>query len=100
LTLCLAAVAAQADITAEQVAGRQLVSKAGTFVVAPDGRLTGTVGKGEALKGSWSVRDGQWCRKITAPKSLAGSECQPASIKGRTLTLTRKDGTKVAFEIR
>lgn len=70
--------------------GRVLVSEGAEITVNADGTLSGTVGVNnpQALTGNWAVRDGDWCRTITAPERLAGTECQ-------TVTL---DGDQVSFE--
>lgn len=100
LSICSAVVPAAAEITAEQIAGKTVVSDGGTFVIGAGGTLSGTVGKGDQIGGTWAVKDGQWCRTISTPKRHAGSACQAASIKGTTLTVTRADGSEVSFRIK
>jgi hypothetical protein len=98
--LAIVPVAALAEITAEQVAGKTLTFKKSVFVIGADGSLTGKTDRGEAVTGTWQVKGGKWCRTITEPARLAGSACQTASIKGKTLTITREDGTAVAWKMR
>ncbi|MEM6974016.1 MAG: hypothetical protein AAF577_14545 [Pseudomonadota bacterium] len=69
-------------LTADAVAGRTLSNaEAGVFQIGADGSLTGLIGsaRDEALVGTWSVADGQWCRTITEPARIAGSACQEAT---------------------
>lgn len=99
LTALAAPFPATADL-AGQLAGKTLAAAGGSFEIGTDGSLSGKTAKGETVKGTWAVRDGKWCRKITAPKRLAGEECQSAVVKGKVLTLTRKDGSTVKFDIR
>lgn len=62
----------------------------GTVVNAnADGTLTG----GGGLSGTWAIKNGQWCRTLTAPAAYAGSECQKMVIAGNVMTLTRADGS-------
>lgn len=91
---------AMADITAEQVAGKTLRLKGSVLVIAADGSLSGTTEKGEKAAGTWWVKSGQWCRTLTAPERLAGSDCKAATIKGNKLVLTQEDGSTVAFNIK
>lgn len=92
---------AHAEISADQVAGKTLLgADQSKFVIAEDGTLSGVTGKGDALVGTWQVKDGRWCRTIKEPAKLAGSACQKASIKGKTLTLIRDDGSTVTFTVK
>ncbi|WP_424969923.1 hypothetical protein [Dinoroseobacter sp. S76] len=45
-----------------------------------DGSLSG------AVTGTWSVENGQFCRTLTEPASVAGSLCQDVVIDGDVLT--------------
>lgn len=87
-----------ADVTADQISGKTIVSKGGTFTYGADGTLTGMVGK-DALEGTWSVKKGKICRTIKVPKKHAGSACQTANIEGSNLTIIRDDGSRVSFKI-
>ena len=89
------------EITAEQVSGKTMQdSRKNTFTMGTDGTLVGTTSKGDAVSGTWEVKDGKWCRTIKEPARLAGSACQAATIKGDTLTLTVKDGAKLSFTLK
>lgn len=89
-----------AEVTADQLAGKTLRLKGSVLVIGADGNLTGTTEKGEDVSGNWSVKKGEWCRTFTAPERLAGTDCKPATIKGKKLILTQKDGSTVAFNIK
>lgn len=94
--LVLAATPALAEI---DLAGKTLASKTGTFVLAPDGALSGDV-KGKPLTGVWSVKQGKFCRTIKTPAEFAGKQCQAMEMKGNKLTLTREDGSTVTFTVK
>jgi hypothetical protein len=96
----LAPTLALAEITADQIAGKTLTLRKNVFVVGTDGSLTGKTEKDETLVGTWEVKKGRMCRTITEPARLAGSACQSASIKGKTLTLIRDDGSAVAYKMK
>lgn len=103
VTIAISALAgsvAMAEITAEQVAGKTLRLKGSVLVIGADGNLSGTTEKGEDVTGNWSVKNGEWCRTITAPARLANTDCKPATVKNRKLILTQKDGSTVAFNIK
>jgi hypothetical protein len=99
LLLSVAGAPAHFEIPAGEISGKALTAKGAKLLVGADGTLSGTVGKGDGLTGTWEVRDGRFCRTITAPERLAGTACQTATIAGGTLTLTRDDGTSVAYSI-
>ena len=44
------------------------------------------------IDGAWEIRQGKFCRTITAPAQMIGTECQNISIDGDTATLTGRDG--------
>ncbi len=99
--LLLGASVAHSEITVEQVAGKTLTgADKSKFENSADGSLTGVTGKGDALSGTWEIKDGKWCRTIKEPARLAGSACQTASIKGGTFTLVRDDGSSVKYKIK
>ena len=100
VVLAMLSAPALAQITAEQMAGKTLTLKKSTFVIGADGTMTGKTDRGETVTGTWEVEGGKWCRTITEPPRLAGSACQTASIKGKTFTITRDDGTKLDWKMR
>lgn len=70
------------DPITQAISGKRLVAPRGDFIdVGADGRVTGMVGPDQsvALSGIWEIRNGQWCRTLTAPASLAGTACQDAN---------------------
>lgn len=105
----LALGACQANTTATEVdpltaavSGKTLVSEGGEFRVGRDGTLTGAVGpnRDTEVTGAWAIRDGQWCRTLTAPARLAGTACQAMTLNGDgTVTIDGVSGP-VVYAIR
>lgn len=94
-----AAACVQVETTSEMdpitaaVSGRTLVAGESVLVAGADGSLSGTLANGAELTGAWVVRDGQWCRTLVTPESLAGTACQDAELGNGTITI---DGTNGA----
>lgn len=57
------------------LSGRTLTNENATVVLGADGRVSGSIRAGE-LNGSWTERNGQYCRTFTAPERVAGTLCQ------------------------
>lgn len=66
--------------------------------LARNGALSGKTPRAD-LKGAWTVREGRFCRTIKQPEPLAGTECQAASLDGKTLTLETGRGP-VVYQIK
>jgi hypothetical protein len=104
-TACLAVAACQptteaadADPLASALSGRTLVADNAEINVGADGSLTGRLGTNleNELVGAWTVRNGQWCRTITEPARLAGTECQDATVNADgTVTFVGDNRTTV-----
>mgnify|MGYP001099742383 CR=1 FL=1 len=101
LTACEAtmssdATTVDADPITQAISGKRLVADRGDYInVGANGSLTGMVGPNQsvALEGAWVIRNGQWCRTLTAPSSLAGTDCQDATLNGDgTLTIDGVNG--------
>jgi hypothetical protein len=88
-----------ADPITSAVSGRSLTAGGTTINVGADGSLSGTSANGTEISGAWTVRDGQWCRTLTAPAAIAGTACQPAELGDGTLTLTNVGGTTTTWMI-
>lgn len=87
LSGCVQTTSADVDPLAAALAGRTLVNDNGSIDVNRDGTLSGLV------QGAWTVRDGQWCRTLTAPARLAGTACQDATLNGDgTVTIAGVNG--------
>lgn len=71
------------DPLKDALAGKTMMS-----VDNPDTLLTfGTDGTlSGAVTGTWSVENGQFCRTLTEPASVAGSLCQDVEIDGEVFT--------------
>jgi len=83
---------AQVDPLTAAVSGKTLVAGETSIYVNPNRTLSGT-GPAGAVEGTWEVRNGQWCRNITAPAAWAGSRCQDAQLSGNTVSLANADDT-------
>ncbi len=93
----MAPLAAQADMV-QELSGKTLVAGKSRIVMGADGAMSGKVGA-DTLTGTWMVRDGKLCRTISAPKRMAGSECQTAVLRGNTLQITRADGSTLEWSV-
>lgn len=82
---------------AASIADRPFANSDGSFVARSDGRLTGSF-DGDTLEGTWAIKDGQWCRALTAPERFVVPEqCQPIRVTASTLSLTRPNGRVVTY---
>ncbi|WP_156883586.1 hypothetical protein [Salipiger mucosus] len=75
------------------LSGKTLSNSDTTLIVNADGTLTGQEATGEAVSGTWTVEDGQWCRTLTQPEAYAGTSCRTVLIEGDQVTLARPDGS-------
>jgi hypothetical protein len=79
------------DLTSA-LSGRTLVNDVGTITLGADGRMTGAV-RGAPFAGAWVERNGQFCRTITQPARLVGTECQDVTFNGDgTITIDGVNG--------
>jgi hypothetical protein len=87
--------ASSIDELTAAVSGKTLITETSEIQVGSDGALTGKVGQNldTELSGTWEIRDGQWCRTITAPARLAGSACQAMTLNNDgTVTIDGANG--------
>ncbi|WP_282063911.1 hypothetical protein [Roseobacter litoralis] len=64
------------------------------FRLNVDGTMSGDIGRG-ALAGTWTFRDGYWCRTWTAglkPESLNSEDCQLVELGAGEVALSRDRG--------
>ena len=80
---------------AQQLAGRRITVNNMVINIGGDGSLRGNLPGGDAISGTWSIQNGQWCRTLVHPASSAGSECQDLVIGADTLTLMTPRGQQV-----
>ncbi len=82
------------DPVSQQLVGKRLTSTGMTLQLQEFNKMTGRAGpSGNVLiDGAWQIREGRFCRTITAPAQMAGTECQDISIDGNTATLAGRDG--------
>ncbi|MRU16989.1 hypothetical protein FDP25_16215 [Roseovarius sp. A21] len=99
LTGCMATTATEeVDPLTARLSGKTGVHASGTTVTLhEDGRITGQTHNGQAIVGAWEVRNGRYCRTITAPESLAGSNCQDVEFDGNKMVFIKDDGTSSTF---
>ena len=86
-----ASVAQAADPLYSSLVGRTLTRGGFTITFNPDGSM---VGANPDLTGTWEVRDGQFCRTISQPAQMAGTECQSVTISGASYTFTGPSGAR------
>lgn len=82
------------DPITAQLVGKRLTSTGMTLQLQEGNRMAGRAGpNGDVLlDGFWEIREGQFCRTVTAPAQMAGTECQDITIDGETATLVGRDG--------
>jgi hypothetical protein len=74
------------------LSGRTLTSGSTEIVLGADGSLSGMAGTA-ALSGTWTETNGQFCRTLTAPSRLVGTQCQDVTFNGDgTLTIDGVNG--------
>ena len=78
-----------ADPIVEAISGKTLSNQNGDIKVGSDGRLSGKVGQNRDIDvaGTWESKGGRFCRTLTEPENLAGTECQ-AIIQNSDGTIT------------
>lgn len=82
------------DPISQQLVGKKLTSTGMILQLQEGNSMVGSAGPNGDVKidGAWQIREGQFCRTITAPTQMAGTECQDISIDGETATLMGRDG--------
>ncbi|WP_342075381.1 hypothetical protein [Yoonia sp. SS1-5] len=67
-------------------------------VMNADGTLSGMF-SGADTRGTWQVKDGFWCRTLTAgPRGPSPEDCQVWERSGDTLTIRRNRGQGASFQ--
>lgn len=67
------------------------------LVLNADGSLSGEFG-GAVTRGTWVVRDGFWCRELTAgPRGPSPEDCQLWAQEGGSINVTRDQGRGGSF---
>lgn len=79
--------------------GKRLAFSDADFVtINANGTLSGEFG-GEDTLGTWELRDGYWCRVLTAgPRGPQPEDCQLFVQKGNVLSITRDRGNGNSFD--
>lgn len=88
---------APSDPITQQLVGKVLQGTDLTLRLQEGNRLAGSAGSGTAtvpIDGAWEIRDGRFCRTLSAPSQLAGTECQDIVIEGETATLQTRNGPR------
>jgi hypothetical protein len=86
---------AQDPITAALV-NKTLRSTNTTLRTNEGNRLRGLSGPSGTIpiSGAWEIRNGQFCRTLTDPPQMAGTECNDITIDGETATISGPRGTE------
>ena len=93
LALATAACDAPAPIAAPagpawlSIVDRPLTRGDTTVTLHADGRVIG-----DGIEGVWEERDGKYCRTLTRPEAIAGTECQSVSLEGDSVTFDNGAG--------
>ena len=82
------------DPISQQLVGKRLSSTGMILQLQEGNRMAGRAGpSGDVLiDGAWQIREGRFCRTITAPSQMAGTECGDISVDGNTATIAGRDG--------
>lgn len=75
-----------------QNVGKPLTRGDMTVTLNPDGTITGS-----GFEGTWEERDGKYCRTLTKPERLAGTECQTVTVNGNEVTIVSESGTSTTW---
>ena len=77
----------------EKVVGRQVIDDAGnSYVIKPDGTLSGKMKNGAKVRGAWNWQGRYWCRNVAVNKKLLPTDCQKIEIDGNRYRMTREKG--------
>jgi hypothetical protein len=82
-----------------QLSGKTLTNEFVTMALTKDGQIIGKESTGEVTRGTWTVRDGQFCRTLTEPAAYAGTACQDVAFSGNQVTFTRANGSTITYTI-
>ncbi len=87
---------APSDPVTQALVGKTLTSGNAKITLQEYNKMVGVGGPFGAvpIDGAWEIRDGQFCRTLTAPPQLAGTECQDVVIEGDTVTFTTSRGAQ------
>lgn len=94
--LSLAACETTSGVTATQSAvapawlsiiDKTIVSGDTNLVLGSNGALVG-----DGVEGVWEERDGKFCRTLSKPERLAGTECQVVTLSGNEVTFESPSG--------
>lgn len=82
-----------------QIMGKRLMFGDADFVVInANGTLTGDF-NGVDTRGTWELKDGYFCRTLTAgPRGASPEDCQLVVRKGNVLSVTRERGNGASFD--
>ena len=84
-----------ADPITQQLVGKTLTGTGLKMQLQEGNRMVGRAGVGTStvpIDGAWEIREGRFCRTLSAPSQLAGTECQDISIEGETATIAGRNG--------
>lgn len=83
-----------ADPITQALVGKTLTSGAAVIQLQEFNKMVGRAGpNGDVLlDGAWEIREGQFCRTLTQPPQLAGTECQDVTLDGDTVTFATSRG--------
>lgn len=82
------------DPLTQQLVGKTLTNQSTKIQLQEGNMMTGRTGPSNevAIDGTWQIREGRFCRTLTSPPQLAGTECQDISIDGDTVTFDTPRG--------
>ena len=84
------------DPVTAALVGKTLTSGSAKLQLQEGNKMVGRAGpNGDVpIAGAWEIRDGKFCRTLTSPPQLAGTECQGVVIDGETATFSTPRGVQ------
>lgn len=81
-----------------KLAGKTFSNDAMTVTLLNNGAMKG-LWKGKQIKGAWTIREGSFCRTVSAPAPLAGTECMTVSFNQDVVTFVSTTGRYVTYRM-
>ena len=82
------------DPLTQQLVGKTLTNQSTRLQLQEGNMMNGRTGPNNEviIDGAWQIREGRFCRTLTSPAQLAGTECQDVNIDGDTVTFDTSTG--------
>jgi len=88
-----------ADGFATQVTGKTLRWTTGETIIRADGTTSGTMQNVGSYKGTWTWRDGYYCRSLIVNGDAGEEKCLSVEIAGDTLRMSYDKGAGRSLDL-